>query len=412
VQLRTKLYLCGTTTSGDGVSPRCAQLGLNAIDCLESGNMRDAAAGGGNNASAGSHSQGAAASADASGGAPGGAAGGVAGTATADTSAALSSTGRTPASAGDGGMHHVLRQCRASRVHCALSSATAVPLTESCTVRDAGMHGSASADAEPWNRPYSSTWLTDAAAAARRYACATGLVQSYAEEFGQTIANGGYAPLIDCNGLGVVPGDPSGPGLVDWRVSGGEQSSGGATSSGESETARRLPYEANLIGHEEDAWAMALCAKCMGRPETMIKACRRPATLATCQREEGAYPRLVAQCLHSPTLQFMHTLLTVTCALFWLAAGAYDESVCNLCMDDVVGNVLPSTGKGCSLFRGTPPDRAHLTSASRTGRPPSHPLPAPSPVLITHVPASHLGSSTPISTRTSHMPIRYHMPLH
>ena len=64
---------------------------------------------------------------------------------------------------------------------------------------------------------------------------------------------------------------------------------------------------------------MSACAKCVGRPETMIKSCRRATSLATCQRSEDAL----------------------------------SQNVCNLCMDDMLGNVLPAADKGCSLFRGT-----------------------------------------------------------
>ena len=66
---------------------------------------------------------------------------------------------------------------------------------------------------------------------------------------------------------------------------------------------------------------MAMCAKCMGRPETMVRSCRRYTSLKSCQRDESAT----------------------------------NQNVCNLCMDDQVGNMLPKDDKPCSLFRGTCP---------------------------------------------------------
>jgi hypothetical protein len=51
--------------------------------------------------------------------------------------------------------------------------------------------------------------------------------------------------------------------------------------------AKRVPYQPNMVGHISDGWAMALCAKCNGRPETMVRSCRRPVSLQQCQRQEG-----------------------------------------------------------------------------------------------------------------------------
>jgi len=160
----------------------------------------------------------------------------------------------------------------------------------------------------------SSDWLTDAAEAAHRHAC------MIFEREGITDTQG-----IDCTRF--TSGGGSGDGNSRAGSRGGSSGGGGISSDGldvdgsdgdGSYVPRRKP---NLIGFDEDGWAMALCAKCAGRPETMVRSCRRATSLRQCQRDEQQT----------------------------------DQSICNLCSDDEVGNLLPETERPCSLYRGTCP---------------------------------------------------------
>ena len=110
-------------------------------------------------------------------------------------------------------------------------------------------------------------------------------------------------------------------------------STAGAVSSGAAADSYMPRYRPNLVGHDEDGWAMALCSKCFGRSasgtsgvETMVRVCRRETSLRQCQRDEFKT----------------------------------DQNVCNMCSEDDLGSVWPtvagiSASEPCSLFRGTCP---------------------------------------------------------
>lgn len=154
--------------------------------------------------------------------------------------------------------------------------------------------------------------------------------ESSASIGGTTVTGESMVPVFDCNEYGGYASSDTGFGAfgsgqqvdqaaaaVSSRPVGYDKSQAVVQENqGPSDIA---PYKANLRGHAEDGWAMAVCAKCVGRPETMVKACRRATSLKDCQRHEDAT----------------------------------GQNVCNMCMDDEVGSVLPKTEKGCSLFRGT-----------------------------------------------------------
>ena len=238
--LRTKLYLCGHASQGDGLPQICVDRNLTALACLEAGFMRDASY------TRASYASGSAAAASTSASASG--------SASSSSVAASSSVG-------------------------------------------------AAAAVDPTDQPYLSTWLRDSARAAREHSCVTGIAQLHAEE-AQTQQN--PVPVIDCTQVGARASALPGWGdSIERPSSDATGADGDVTGEGASvEQSTQKGYQPNMLGHLEDAWAMSLCAKCMGRPETMTRVCRRPATLATCQRHE-----------HSS-----------------------GQSVCNMCMDDVVGN--------------------------------------------------------------------------
>ena len=153
-----------------------------------------------------------------------------------------------------------------------------------------------------------SEWMLGAARASRQRACDTGVVQQVLDA---TVAGNEMAaklPTYECDRL---PKSPLGEADGTFGSS--------AYVDREDASSEQKLYEPNLRGHRSDGWVMAMCAKCMGRPETAVKACRRATTLNTCARSEGIA----------------------------------DQAACNLCMDDTIGNTMPSLDKRCSFFRGT-----------------------------------------------------------
>ena len=123
--------------------------------------------------------------------------------------------------------------------------------------------------------------------------------ESSASIGGTTVTGESMVPVFDCNEYGGYASSDTGFGAfgsgqqvdqaaaaVSSRPVGYDKSQAVVQENqGPSDIA---PYKANLRGHAEDGWAMAVCAKCVGRPETMVKACRRATSLKDCQRHEDA----------------------------------------------------------------------------------------------------------------------------
>ena len=97
-------------------------------------------------------------------------------------------------------------------------------------------------------------WLERAARAARADACLSGALEA-------TLEAQGSRQAVDCTEL--------------IKAVESDQAALDAMEAAElaSEAMREDPtrhYTPNLQGHQEDGWVMAMCAKCIGRPETMV----------------------------------------------------------------------------------------------------------------------------------------------
>ena len=114
----------------------------------------------------------------------------------------------------------------------------------------------------------SSEWLLDAAEAAHRRACEIFAVEGTADTQG-----------IDCSRFG---GTASSSGISGQSEVGQDDANQNAPTA----DVFTPQYTPNLIGHDEDGWAMTMCTKCVGRPETMVRMCRRFTSLEQCQRHE------------------------------------------------------------------------------------------------------------------------------
>lgn len=132
-----------------------------------------------------------------------------------------------------------------------------------------------------------SAWLLSAAAQARHYSCGSGLtdVLDAQSQMDSKLA----IPPIDCSTVAST----STAAVENGRQAGGRSAGGVQSAIHSIEKASQPSYEPNLRGHRADGWVMAMCAKCIGRPETMIKSCRRATSLRECQRHEGAHNQAV-----------------------------------------------------------------------------------------------------------------------